>query len=437
MRTSRVRRRVAVMAAAALAAGALSVVATGGPAGAVDVSPSTNADDGSTGSLRYILTNLPDGDQTVVLPAGSGPYDLGCAEGGEILPNDAVVIQGNGNTIRQTCAGARVLNTAHDLTLDGVVVTGGQGDCGGGGLLTDNAGNVTTIRNSVFTGNVALCGDGGAVLSGGPLTVVNSTFTDNAAGDDGAAISNGDEGDDRPVVIVQSTIAGNCAGDDGGAIDADDDVTIVNSTITDNVFDDQGAVSVDEGDLTVVYSTITSNTLEDGVVCEGVDVDAAAADDDADVADTEEPSNLRVGGEGDTLRVFGSVVALPIDVNDGSPGAFNCRVEGTVSSGYNFSDDDTCGFTDATDRENAGDPMLGALAGNGGPTQTRLPLSGSPLVDAIPTAACGGGDALAGEAITTDQRLLPRPDVLNQTCDVGSVEIQTELPPVIEPTFTG
>jgi hypothetical protein len=31
--------------------------------------------------------------------------------------------------------------------------------------------------------------------------------------------------------------------------------------------------------------------------------------------------------------------------------------------------------------------MLGALANNGGPTQTRLPLTGSPLIDAIPNAA--------------------------------------------------
>jgi hypothetical protein len=56
----------------------------------------------------------------------------------------------------------------------------------------------------------------------------------------------------------------------------------------------------------------------------------------------------------------------------------------TVSNGYNFSDDASCGFTSGTDLQNAGDPGLGPLAANGGPTLTRSPLPGSPLIDAIP-----------------------------------------------------
>jgi len=100
----------------------------------------------------------------------------------------------------------------------------------------------------------------------------------------------------------------------------------------------------------------------------------------------------------------------------------------------------SCHFLDATDKQGSGagfDPLLGSLAANGGPTQTLLPQTGSPLIDAIPTAACSGGNTLATFAVTTDQRLLVRPDVVNQKCDIGSVEIQTEVPPVIQPTFTG
>ena len=104
----------------------------------------------------------------------------------------------------------------------------------------------------------------------------------------------------------------------------------------------------------------------------------------------------------------------------------NCEVDlnPTVSSGYNFSDDDTCGFTNVAtgDRENAGDPGVGALADNGGPTQTMLPSSASPLLNFIPISACGSGDTLAGFAVTTDQRGITRRQETG--CEIGSVEVQ-------------
>ena len=60
------------------------------------------------------------------------------------------------------------------------------------------------------------------------------------------------------------------------------------------------------------------------------------------------------------------------------------------------------------------DPLLGPLAENGGPTRTRLPAAGSPLVNVIPTsdtALCSG----------TDQRGISRPQ--GPACDIGSVEV--------------
>ena len=131
-------------------------------------------------------------------------------------------------------------------------------------------------------------------------------------------------------------------------------------------------------------------------------------------------------------------MALPLG------GGQNCAYIRDDPVGYNFSDDDSCGFSATTDKQNAGDPLLGALAGNGGPTLTRLPQSGSPLIDAIPNANCGDGDTLAGFAVTTDQRHLARPEQSGGKCDIGAVEVQ--LPPapapapaavVIVPKFTG
>jgi hypothetical protein len=122
-------------------------------------------------------------------------------------------------------------------------------------------------------------------------------------------------------------------------------------------------------------------------------------------------------------------VALPL-VGEGdvpfTVAPFNCEDNGaTITSlGYNFSDDDTCGFTNAAvgDRQNAGNPGLGALAANGGPTPTLLPAVTSPLVNFIPIAVCGGGDTIAGSPVTTDQRGISRPQETG--CEIGSVELE-------------
>jgi hypothetical protein len=125
-------------------------------------------------------------------------------------------------------------------------------------------------------------------------------------------------------------------------------------------------------------------------------------------------SNLRgISAPNSTLTSFGSVIGLS------QGGGANCTNlgGGTTSNGYNFSDDTSCGLTAATDTESGGDPALDGLADNGGPTETRLPLQGSPLIDAIANADC---DA----TLTADQRGLPRPGAVDGSCDIGAVELQ-------------
>ena len=59
------------------------------------------------------------------------------------------------------------------------------------------------------------------------------------------------------------------------------------------------------------------------------------------------------------------------------------------------------------------EPMLGALADNGGPTPTFLPMAGSPIIDVANAAMCP----------PTDQRGVPRPQGVG--CDVGAVEVES------------
>src|SRR5207253_269842 len=70
------------------------------------------------------------------------------------------------------------------------------------------------------------------------------------------------------------------------------------------------------------------------------------------------------------------------------------------------------------------DPLLGPLQNNGGPTQTRALLPGSPAIDAGPPA--GATDEL-GNPLTTDQRGFPRPYPAGMLSDMGAFELQPVL----------
>ena len=60
--------------------------------------------------------------------------------------------------------------------------------------------------------------------------------------------------------------------------------------------------------------------------------------------------------------------------------------------------------------------LLGALAANGGLTQTMLPGAGSPAINAIPI----GTATLCDGTFKSDQRGVSRPQ--GSACDIGSVE---------------
>jgi hypothetical protein len=78
------------------------------------------------------------------------------------------------------------------------------------------------------------------------------------------------------------------------------------------------------------------------------------------------------------------------------------------TSDHSLDSDGSCGVG-ALSKMN---PLLGALAGNQGPTPTHALLKGSPAINAGNTATC----------TTIDQRGFPRPDVAATACDLGAYE---------------
>jgi predicted outer membrane repeat protein len=363
----------------------------------------TNNLDGAgppAGSLRaaFGAATAAAGPQTICIASSvSGPIALTAAGGGELVYNATttpdLTVHGNGITV-QAAPSDRVINdeTSGPLRLDGIAITGGNAATAGGGVST---GGDLLLSNATVQGNTS-AGRGGGINAVGNVAVTSSLISANTAGSDGGGICAF-----GTVTVTASTITNNTAdnGGDGGGVCAFGALTVTNSTVTTNTATGAGGGLDTNESLTLVYSTVVQNTA---------------------------PTGANVGFL--TLASFGSVLALP------TGGAPNCESTGT-SNGFNFSDDASCGFSPAETHPGVS-PNLGTLANNGGPNPTRLPRSGSPLIDVIPASSCQA-DGAAG--ITTDQRSFARPDITGGHCDIGAVEVQAAVPAplIVNPRFTG
>ena len=285
------------------------------------------------------------------------------------------------------------LNTSN-LTLTGTTIAGNVNTSDAGGVARG------VIDASVFTATgTAITGNTNSTTAHSAEGIINATTADltdssvtgntNAAGT-GTAFGGIDVGG---ASLTNSTVSDNTASGTTGSRGAgiDDGAPSVGATGSAGKQQPGVGAQATAGSVVLVYATVTGNQAQTG----------------ANIA------------SGNPLTAFGSVVAKPV-------GGVDCVLTGaaTSSQGWNFSDDSTCGFTNTTngDRQSAGDPHLGPPASNGGPGPTQLPLTGSPLIDAIPLGSCQAGGA-AG--ITTDERGVTRPQ--GAGCDIGAVEVAVTL----------
>jgi hypothetical protein len=192
--------------------------------------------------------------------------------------------------------------------------------------------------------------------------VINSTLSGNSANVGGGIFNAG------PLTITNSTLSGNSAATDGGGIVNVGSVTVTNSTLSGNSAAKNGGGIVNLRALTMTNSTLSGNSAAKN----GGGIDNVGA-----------------------TTVTNSIVA-------NSPAGGDCFDNSEVFTGANIVDTATCGASPAIIRTN---PQLGALANNGGPTQTLALQVGSPAIDAA--GACG---------LPTDQRGIARPQ--GPACDI-------------------
>jgi hypothetical protein len=340
----------------------------------------------------------------------SGAGEDGAATGDLDITNDLTLVgAGSESTFIDGGELDRVFHVLSGVvSLSGLTIRGGHTDSNlPGGAGVRNEGDLT-LTDVVVTGNSSI-EDGGGIENAGTLVLSDSAVRENAAGDLGGGVASGQRGQtpDATVVIERSTIAGNSSSAGGGGIATHGALTVRESTVSDNV-DGGGAIFVGgSGTALIENSTVSGNDEVGLLVLDGSAevVSSTFAENDGGEGAPGISNSSAPGSEPAAVTLTGTIVA------DGCSGEI-------ASGGGNLDAEGTCGLDDPTDQSNV-NPQLGALAENGGPTQTRAPLDGSPAIDA-------GGDS--GPA--TDQRGIERPQ--GAAFDAGAVEVEDgATPPVV------
>jgi hypothetical protein len=361
-----------------------------------------------------------------------------------VLIDPGVTVDISGLTITHGCgcpgAGGGIQNSGM-LSLTDVLLTNSMAaatsaatnNFAEGGGIHNASGATLSLLRSTISGNTVLASggtsqngaNGGGIMNRGTLLIDRSTVSGNHA--TAVAVSpattnvrGGGIDTDGPVATGRSTISGNIASGTGGATNSTAgggisafndplDVTISldrttvsgNSVIGDVGNAQAGGVQGFGSNFTVTSSTISGNS-------------ALSA------------ANLTLGATSKEFK--NTIVSNPLG------GGLNCASPTATSLGFNIEDGTSCGFAQSTDHPDT-DPMIAALADNGGPTMTMALLTGSPAIDQ--------GLLTPGE--TTDQRVLTRPIDFpaipnapgGDGTDIGAFEIQLPVvPPPTSPATT-
>jgi CSLREA domain-containing protein len=304
--------------------------------------------------------------------------------GGGAIEAKAVTVTGSTFSGNQaTGAGARggaiysptTISVTNSSFSNNQLTTGGHG----GAIY---ALQTTTITSSTFDTNSTASGEGGAIYIGNGGTspsITDSYFKSNSATGDGGAVRNIEP---DTLTIDGSTFESNSGGRGGALASYDGTATIKNSTFSGNIGTAEGG-GIRSGSSTVSlhYSTFYNNSA----------------------------GNSSAGGAilGNSVATLGTIFSG----NTSNAAANACGWSTITSSGYNVDRSSECGFSTTTG-DVTGDPLLAALADNGGPTKTHAITSG-PAVD-------GGPSSCTAATGDVDQRNSVRPQGSN--CDIGAYE---------------
>jgi hypothetical protein len=357
-------------------------------------------------AATFTVDRNDDPDPTTATACTAAPND--CSLRGAIVAAnaatgaDAITVPAGTYTLTRAGADEDVASTG-DLDVTGELTITGAGTrttsvAGGAAPFDDRIFDIqpdvtATITGLTITGGKPANSQGGGVQNNGDLTLDRVAVKGNTAQTHGGITSHG------TLNLTDSTVSGNSAEIVGGVFEGSGTANITNSTISGNQATNiNGGIAASSSALiNILNSTIASNT------------------------------SPRLGGG--IITSVGSLVIVRNTIISGNT-VNNCdtaQLGGVISSqGNNISSDDSCPFTKPTDKQNT-NPLLGPLQDNGGPTDTRALLPGSPAVDAANSTTCS----------PTDQRGIARKDGDKNgsvICDIGAFERNDPIPPRVTTT---
>ena len=290
-------------------------------------------------------------------------------------------------------SGGAIFNNGN-LVLENTQILSNTADGGGGGIYSYSLG-VITVTQSTLAYNVSIgtgSGGGGISAGGQSLTIQDSMLIGNSANYFGGGVMLNLNG---TAVLDGATLSGNQAVGGAGLFSSQGTITATNTTFSgNNATNNYGGIyvtgpntSIFLQNSTIAYNTRT-NTVGNGF-------------------------NGIMTGNNVTASYVNTILAhnQENDCSSFSP---------PTSLGHNLSTDFNCGLNQSGDLPGV-DPLLGALADNGGSVRTHALLPGSLAIDAGDNAFCPAEDA----------RGIARPfDGDNDAvadCDVGAVEARHQI----------
>ena len=324
-------------------------------------------------SLReaVIAANNTNGADTILL--GADTYTLAISGGGEddsgtgdLDIRDTLTITGVDASLT-TISGApsdRVFHvqSGETLTMTDVTVGDGRQDKGGGLYMAGSS--TLTLERVVFANNTAIGnGEGGAIYNdGGTLTLRDSTLQNNSA--TGALGKGGGLYNDGAATLQRVTISNNDAVFGGGIYNKVDGLTLDNVTISGNNAQTDGGGIWTDAKLDATHVTLVLNIADD---------DSNASGNGAGIWAT----------TGNDVTLQNSILGANTLGPGGNENFFSLDSNPVTSLGGNIDDDGTAGLSQPSDTNGPGgvDLQLGALADNGGFTNTHDLGGGSTAID--------------------------------------------------------
>ena len=381
------------------------------------------------------------GADSVTLTAGIYNLSLSgvnedAAASGDLDIADTLTINGGGanQVFIDGMASDRIFQLLKDVTAvingvtirngvaDGVSMNGNSENGGfGGGIKSEGK---LTINDCNIDRNTAFNGGGGihAVYRGfsnrGSLTVNRSNITNSGSGGSAGGFGGHIYAESIPMVIRDSVLKDSVSSSTWGMLAGGGiyysstfpypEALVYNTTISNNrVMSSGGGIHVSMGEMDIINSTISGNAAYDVGGGLSVDVSATVNVVNSTIAYNSAPvsgGGINDANQAHTVTIVDSIISANIGGNCSTVSA------GFYTEGSNLDSDGSCGF----DFSNQ-DPLLLALADNGGPGFTHALAEGSPALN------------VAVSCLVTDQRSYLRPET---ACDLGAVEMEASAPEV-------